>query len=324
MAQLCPFCLGESGFELQKKSDSRTQGYICRNETRCEVPRSYVEQYREYPPVVVNAVGFRAHGKSVFFATLIHALRSTPRHWKRFYTSAVEERDLDVVNANIDMLDRGELPDATPKNFPRPTMVRISKVPVLRPNATLLFFDTGGECFEKASQLVQHAHFVKRARTVMLLISVPNLKDPAGEMHNLLNTYTIGMDELQGQTAAQNLVVVYTKADELAERLSRWDGLEPYLRDGHLGSLTDARGYMKGMRDISARLEAFTRQDLEADNFVNMARARFSDVQFCIVSALGQSAKDKRFDFKIVSKRILDPLLWHLYWSLSSWGRLWA
>lgn len=35
----------------------------------------YVEEYSKYPPVVVCAIGFRRHGKTIFFASLFYALK---------------------------------------------------------------------------------------------------------------------------------------------------------------------------------------------------------------------------------------------------------
>ena len=81
----------------------------------------------------------------------------------------LNDDSLDTVYDNARMLDKGALPDSTPKNFPRPTMLRVEGMPMHR-NSTLLCFDTGGECFERPTQLVQFAGFVKRAETGMLLV----------------------------------------------------------------------------------------------------------------------------------------------------------
>jgi hypothetical protein len=114
-----------------------------------------VQDYRKYPPVVVSAVGFRQHGKTVYLSTLFYALKKLdlPTHWPTFFTAGLNEDSLTTIYENVSLLEQGNLPDSTPKNFPRPTMMRVHGVP-FQPNCTLLCYDTGGECFEKPTQLV--------------------------------------------------------------------------------------------------------------------------------------------------------------------------
>jgi hypothetical protein len=220
-------------------------------------------------------------------------------------------------------LEKGTLPDSTPKNFPRPTMVRAEGVPV-QPDCTLLFFDTGGESFEKPTQLVQFAGFVRRAKAAMFLISIPDLEDPRAEMHKLLNTYVVGMRELGGRTVDQNLVVVYTKADQLATRFKgRWEDLHSYLVQGSVEALAQPRGYMEHMGHISNRLLAFTREELHTYEFVNAAQANFKSISFSVISALGAGPEGARLPVAIVPRRILDPLLWVMHKSFPGLVRAW-
>ena len=111
-------------------------------------------------------------------------------------------------------------------------MIRVEGVPMQR-NCTLLCYDTGGECFEKPTQLITYAGFVRRATTALFLVSVPDLENPREGMHRLLNTYVVGMHELGARTQDQHLVVVYTKADEMAAHLANpWNGIHTYLAEG--------------------------------------------------------------------------------------------
>jgi hypothetical protein len=77
----CPFCLAEVTFSQEK-------GYICPT-CKEQIPALYVQDYQKYPPVVVSAVGFREHGKTVYFASLFYVLKksSLPQHWSGFYRS---------------------------------------------------------------------------------------------------------------------------------------------------------------------------------------------------------------------------------------------
>ena len=67
---LCPFCLDDVQFILEK-------GYFC-PECNEQVPPMYVRGYKEFPPLVVSAVGLRGHGKTVYFASLFYLLKESP------------------------------------------------------------------------------------------------------------------------------------------------------------------------------------------------------------------------------------------------------
>ncbi len=321
---LCPFCLDDVKFKREKLNHQLAMFYLC---PTCgeQAPALYAQDYKKYPPVVVSAVGFRQHGKTVYFATLFYTLKklTLARNWSDFFTMGLNDDSLDTVYSNARMLDEGALPDSTPKNFPRPTMLRVEGMPMHR-NSTLLCFDTGGECFERPTQLVQFAGFVKRAQTGMLLVSVVDMADPKEEMQKLLNTYVVGMGELGGRTRDQHLVVVYTKADHLAARFTgQWQYLLTYLLQGSVESLANPERYMKRMREVSSRLRDFTEMELEAHEFLNTADAHFKSVEFSVVSALGAQPNGARMAVNIVPRRILDPLLWVMEKSLPSSEQFW-
>jgi hypothetical protein len=320
---LCPFCLADVKFKQVKPSGRLTSIYVC-SDCNEQTPALYVQDYRKYRPVVISATGFRQHGKTVYFAALFYTLKklTLARDWPDFFTMGLNEDSLDTVYGNARLLEGGALPDSTPKNFPRPTMVRAEGVP-MHPNCTLLFFDTGGECFEKPTQLVQFAGFVRRAETAMLLVSIPDLADPRAGMQQLLNTYIVGLRELGGRPENQHLIVVYTKADQLAQRFARrWADLTTYLVGGSVEDLAKTDGYMERLQRISNRLLAFTEQELQAHEFMNAAEANFKSISFSIISALGTEPQDGRLAVAIVPRRILDPLLWVMEKSFSSSERL--
>jgi hypothetical protein len=315
---LCPFHLGEAEFEIKKLPDRPVPVYRC-PDSQCgeEIPSLYVRDYAIYPPVVLSAIGFRGHGKTVYFSSLFRLIRGQALAgvWPGFHTQCMSERDLDTVLKNVQMLNEGKLPGATPKNFPRPTMVRVSGVPMLR-DCTLLCYDTGGECFEKATQLVQYASFVRQARTAVFLVSIKSLRDPAAEMHNLLDSYIGGIGDLGGRVEDQHLVVTYSQADELGERLRAWGGLHEYLRQGGIDGLTDPQHYLGRLRQVSAELHAFTSRELGAFQFLNSAQSQFKSVSFAILSALGARPAGDRLTAQVTPRRVLDPMLWVQYKSL--------
>jgi hypothetical protein len=312
---LCPFCLADVKFRSERTAGRLTPAYLC-PQCREQAPALYVQGYRAYPPAVTSAVGFRQHGKTVYFAALFYTLKKLglPNLWPTFFTMALNEDSLNTIYENVRMLEEGLLPNSTPKNFPRPTLLRVEDLPLLRrPDWTALFYDTGGESFEQPTQLVQFASFVRRARTAMFLISTTDLKDPAREMQRLLNTYVVGMGELEGDTHEQHLVVVYTKADRLPavvpQWTTRWGDLHEYLLAGTYEALGRPGGYLRRLEEVSERLGDFTAQELQSYEFLNAARAHFRSVSFAIVSALGSEPERGRMAVQVACRRILDPLL---------------
>jgi len=284
----------------------------------------YVQNYRQCPPVVVSAVGFRAHGKTVYLASLFDVFDELAQLWPNFYTHALDEPSLDTVNENKARLKRGELPESTPKNFPRPTIVRARNLPRYH-SRHLLFYDTSGEAFERASQLVTHAGFVRRSQTVMFLISLQDVgEEPGEEMHRLLQVYVQGLrNDLQGDPKRQHLVVVYTKGDDLGERLADWDHLRYDLAGGSLDHLARLHDYLARLRRTSEELRQFTREGLQALQFMNMTREEFRSVEYTMVSALGAPPQGNRLSSEARPWGILDPLLWMMEKSLSPWQRFW-
>jgi hypothetical protein len=313
---LCPFCLADVKFRLEG-------GYLCPD---CDeqVPAMYVRGYEEYPPKIVSAVGLRGHGKTVYFASLFYVLKESPlpAFWQPdFFALSLSDQDIKTVHGNARMLKDGKLPGSTPMNFPRPTMLRVAGIPLWqkRRDCTLVFYDTSGEAFERASELVKYARFARQAQMVMLLVSLPDIQDPPHEMQTLLNTYVIGIADLGGSTRDQDLMVVYTKADEMADCLSAppWDNVRSYLAAGSVGSLAQARGYQRQMYEVSNLLYDFTRSELKADEFANLAQTNFRSVGFSIVSALGSAPKDGQLSVAVEPLRVLDPILWMMEMSPS-------
>jgi hypothetical protein len=305
---LCPFCLSENGIRVQSSA------YRCSNQPCQEtLPALYAQQYRGYPPVVASAIGFRGHGKTAYFSALFYSFKRLPvgKYWERFYTQALNEESLDTVKENVRILETGKCPPASPKNFPRPTMVRMAGIPA-QPDATMLFYDTAGECFERPKELVKYAGFVSRARTAMLLLSIPDMKNPADEMHELLEVYVMGMAQLGAPTRGQHLIVLFSKADQMLDRLAKRKHLVDYLRRGSIEGLEQPKAYLPQLHKVSRQLLGMTRDDLGGYAFVNLARANFRSVEFCMVSALGARPQGDTLTSQVCPRRIMDPLVWIL------------
>jgi hypothetical protein len=323
---LCPFCLEDVRPQHVRAEGPFAYSYAC-PKCREAIPALHVRDYRRYPPVVVSVVGFQRHGKTLFVASLFYTMLKlkVASYWPGFYMLPLNEESLEVVYELVRTLERGELPPSTPKLFPRPTVVRVEEVP-LRDRCTLLFYDTAGESFEKASQLGRYASFVRRARTALFLVSLPRIRedgsDVAVEMEKLLAAYIQAMGAL-GEARRQHLVVVYTCGDELEPFLEGWPDLLQYLVDGSVDTLADRQRYVLRMRQVSDRLADFTERALDARPFLNLARKSFRSVHFSVVSALGAAPQDGRLPARIAPRRILDPLFWMMEQALPPWKQTW-
>lgn len=315
----CPFCLSEG---IKLGSGAGPDRYRCPSCSELIPPR-YVTESGRSAPVMISVVGFRGHGKTVYCASLFHLLRrgGLGQVWPEFFTVALNEESLDIVTANAEMLERGELPPSTVKNFPRPTILQVHGVPGYPPR-TLLFYDTGGEVFERTAQMVRYAGFVARARAVVFLASIRDDEHPGLELHRLLNTYMIGLSELGGTPKRQKLVVVFTQADRWLPLLGRYPDLHAYLITGSLPPASNGSFDRSTLERVSWRLRQFALETLHAHDFVHAAESFFRSTAYCAVSALGAAPRGGRIQTRITPKRVLDPLIWLLEDSLTAWDRL--
>jgi len=311
---LCPYCLTEQNkFNFDKPQGKALPIYTCTNkECGSEVPALYVNEYSVYPPLVVSAVGFRAHGKSTYFASLFHVFKGKKltHVWDKFFIQPVNEEALDTINENVRMLEQGKMPQPNPKNFPLPTMVQLHGIPKHQ-NRTLLCYDTSGESFERPKQLVQYARFVEHAETVFFLICLDKIEEPHEKLGELLTTYRIGMHELGAKTKSQHLVVVFTKADAMSKYFTgEWAGLRQKLVQGSLESMKSLDLYLEEVNAVSDRLRLFTEQQLAAKQFLSNAKENFRSVRFTMISALGGSPDPRTNQvYTLEPRRLLDPLL---------------
>ena len=287
------------------------------------IPRLYVDEYKKYPPVVVSVIGHRAHGKTVALSTLYYTLArmNMGQYWPDFYLFPINDASLEVVFENAKSLDAGKLPPPNPKIFPQPTLLQVNSIPIVdKGKATLLFYDTAGEAFLRTQDIGRYAGFVRRAKTVLFLVSIPQLRsaedsssNPGGELERLLYSYIQGMADMNADTRDQHLIIVYTCADALLPELDYWPTIKQYILEDDWSRLTNPTEYVAQMYSVSDQLEKFTYDVLHAQQFMSLAKSRFESINFSIVSALGAAPDESgQLAIKIKPRRILDPLFWTL------------
>ena len=322
---LCPRCLSKVKFENSEDGSFRCPNPKCRG----EIPLLYVWEHWEYPPVVASAIGYPGHGKTVYFASLFHSFfhPALAANWAaqgfRFCICPLEQKAIEDVWEYVIGLDGGDLPSPNPREFPWPTVVQVEGVPYRKP-CSLLLYDTSGEVFESGADIGHFAPFVAKARTALFFIRLSKLQqDPRG-MDRLVQVYIEGMaNRLESSTKDQDIVVVYTAADEMASYFTgEWKSLQDALDAGSLDHLRDP-GYERDMLALSNSLAQFTQDGLGATHFFNTLCNKFKSVQFSLVSALGEAAGKsvrtvttssgelkKVFNPPPEPKRVVDPFLW--------------
>lgn len=301
---LCPYCL--------KNTPAGEKCTYC-NES---LPPLYVQQHRGFgkSPAVLSAVGFSGHGKTVYLAAMLDAMATQlPKVWSDFFRQGLDEESVTTVKSNLADLRNGKLPESTRRNFPRPSAHRLNKMPQYG-NRDLLIYDPPGEAFEKDIDIERFAHFIKKAKVVLFLISVSDLEEPKGtHLYRLLEMYNLGMARVKAQTKHQYLIVAYTKADLLVNSWEAYPAVYEHLSNNGYTQLGNPRKYLRGLKDVSEALLKYTRETLEAQEFINATQTHFRSVTYCAVSALGQPPDaEGRLTIDMQPRCVLDPLFWVL------------
>ena len=298
---LCPFC-------LENTSAKRPKCKHCDE----ELPKLYLSSHRRFrKPYIVSLVGFSGHGKTVYLASLLYCLQDRlTRVWSGFFRRGLSQEAVDVLYDNLKMLREGTLPESTRRNFPRPNIHELCNIPG-EGDRQLLIYDPPGEAFYRDASIQEYASFVKKAKVVLFLLSLADMDEPVShEMNQLLEVYTLGMANMKAKKRQQDLVVVYTKADLLLDRLESRPELVSYLRQSEEDTVDNTKEYRKTLRWVSDQLADFTLSDLGARGFMNHAASEFKSVSFCAMSSLGSAPVDGHLEVGMDPHRVVDPLMW--------------
>ena len=314
---LCPYCVDEI-------PAGSTQHAECRMANNRPFPLFYQDYHRgdqaDYP-IVFSVVGFSGHGKTVYLAALFDYLdHQLTDIWPGFAARVLDQDSLTRLNENRRRLRNGELPGRTAVNFPRPGIMRPSGMPHLT-DRTVLVCDPPGEAFTDQAQISELAGFVKRSQCVLFLIDLGALgAATADEMATLLETYLLGLRTMGGSDKRQHLVIVYTKADRMqavvpgfADLLTRSPELKTWLQVLRPETLANPAEHLRQLQQISNQLLQFTRDDLNASKFSNLAEIHFESVTYTAVTSLGASPEgegnQQRLKVRMAPRCVIDPFL---------------
>lgn len=310
---ICPNCLSKDSVHYEQNKNL----YRCTS-CREEVPKYYVKLINEsVKELILGAVGYTGHGKTVYMTVLFKMLKRITSVWKKGYYNAVNRESLKKVYADIKDLERGQLPEATPQIFPKPVIIEMAQIPRYD-RKCLILFDTSGEVFKDPDKISDKGKFVLKSPVALFLVSLSNLilgykTEWPEQLDQLLNAYILGAAAMNTDLKKQSLVVAFSKGDELIPYLDK--DIVEYLQTGTIDRYgQDPEEYLQGMEETSDRLEEWLIKK-KCISFVRCAEDKFKMAEFCIFSSLGAAPLGKRLASRLEDrdpKRVLDPLLWAL------------
>lgn len=320
----CPYCLKSTHPKTEirrEKQGDPYETYVC-SECEKEIPPEYIIENGRVQKLSIGMVGFRGHGKTTYLSALFYLLHDMcPTIWNNFVLLSLNKEALDRLHEKKTSLLSGNLPEATPTNFPVPAIVEFRNIPTLG-TYFVSFYDTGGEVFEDPASIRGPGLFVAYSDVVLFLISIANIYSKendrwARELDRLLDIYIRAIRDMHIGRKKQHLVVVFSKADLLLEgkpELSK--SLKEYIEQG------DYKKY-KSLNEDNLRLIISISREIEnwleinrANLFINLARDNFKSVEYTMVSSLGAAPKGDKLEFRLtpkLPKRVLDPFLVALY-----------
>jgi hypothetical protein len=309
---ICPFCCTVHDF---------SKSLQCPN-SPWKVPTDFVHDYDVFPPIWLMTLGFKQYGKTTYLSALTLLLEGMDQIIQSQWYEPLDTYTFNAIRQMRTVDDR--TPETTPLGPIRPLLFRVGDMGNLG-SRCLVLYDLAGESFEVPENVGESAPALREVNTVWFLVSLPNLEqdNPRRTVSELLRVYLAGMDELKIDARGWNLIVIYTKADDVAafpEDLRDYLVSDPLTRVAKGGIVADSvmsfdlETYLAEMRRVSDRLEEFTRTRIpNGAGFINRARSKGMNLVFSMVSSLGQKP-DERGELRHEKspRRVLDPFLWAL------------
>lgn len=323
MAKLaCPYCHHVQLFD--EKADCEN----CGN----EVTPQFLRAAAKTPPIYLATVGFTQHGKTTYLDSLMTMVENLGKISDRTYHEYMDDPTFEKVQRMRKQVQQREVPESTRATRDvQPMLVSLHNF-LDQPVHPVILYDLGGEVFDRKADIQRFAEPMKNAHTIWFFVSVYDLENPdeqgRGEdfirsLSDLFAVYRSGMERLGVSLKGRNLLIVYTKADQVANQLPAQ--VRNYLRSDKYYDLarlkrSEARGlgfdpdaYLRDILEISDELREWT-YDIEGGTpFINMLDESGMNVLFTVTSSIGRQSDpntDRMIEFR--RYRVLDPLLWAL------------
>ncbi len=307
----CPYCLSEFNYYKVLKTQLNTQNFKC---DKCDnvISPIMLHELKSNPYFTLGMVGFSNHEETVYLTSLFYLLEEVCMYhnfWSGF-TFLPLDRSSFVVFKRVQALLKGQLPDATPEHFPKPYLIKFSNLPVAETVFTCIY-DIGGEVYSDLDVIQEKAELIAKSDTLFFVISINDSEKWHDDIYSMLYRYIAYLrDKLGSYPMHQNLIFVFTKPDEIFERLpqdiqqSLMEG--SYLKYKHLDY-----SLLEKLQRESEAIENWLMSENAAE-FVSLAKASFNIVHFTMVSPFSLTSNQNRLANLIQPddpKNILDPFL---------------
>lgn len=312
----CPYCGHKQTFV--GKQDTCQQ---CHE----EVPSQYLKNARQRDPVWMVTIGYSQHGKTTYLDGLALTLENIAKMSMGTFSTTLDSHTFERLREIRREAQEGLLSDATQETGNRPRPLLLS-VPNFLGHAynTLVINDLPGEIFDKPEIAQNYAEPIQQARTIWFIISLADIFDDrqGRAIPDLLKSYIDSMERLGSQARDRHVLVVYTKADRLLNKLpediKNYLADDPYMAiqqmtmaDTHANQL-DAFAYLDQMARVSQALKEFTFNTVpQGATFVAMADHYGMKLSFSVVASV-PGADKRTTGVDTPRHRMIDPLLWSL------------
>jgi hypothetical protein len=289
----------------------------------CPVTNEAVpEDFFEFESLYLLNIGFSRHGKTVFLSALTLILEQISTVWRRVTLDCLDEYTRRAVYTMRYLDRRNQQPNLTQAGTPRPLFMRINNLPKLG-TRNLVLYDVGGELFTNPESLDEFIPVLSAVNTCWFFISLEDLYtgENVNTLGDLFAAYRKAMNQLGAPLEDRDLIVVYTKADEVTFH----DAIDHYIQDDPLRDLTnhlaeqlptpadfDWDVYIDAMQAQSHALRDYTMNKLRGGSaFIDRAEDAGMRLQFSAVSALGAGVDEHTHEMTQNAQRyrVLDPFL---------------
>lgn len=318
----CPYCLNASKVSIKKGEINSCES--CGN----ELTRDYLEATRNRAPTVLVTIGMSQHGKTTYIDSLSIVLEKIAKVVPGAHTEYLDTFTATSIRNMRERSQKGDLNDLTARQIGKifsPMLIDITNF-MGNPHNPIAIYDMAGEIFDldRRDELDRYAPPLKYASVVWFLVSLNDLRKSSGDsIIDLFNVYRRGMELLNAPANGRNILVYYTKADEIANELPpgvlQYVGQDPYKLietqspNELAGNRLDADRYHDELQRMSRELEMFTVDRVtDGQNLLNMAKQRGINVTFAVTSSIGQQAVNHQTQSRPPRYRVLDGIIWAL------------
>ncbi|MEM7128919.1 MAG: hypothetical protein AAF702_21480 [Chloroflexota bacterium] len=317
MAKLiCPYCHSTQLVEPGQNT------LIC----QCgqEVPPNFVKVARKHPPIYLATVGNTTHGKTTYIDSLAVTIENLGKISQGTFHDYLDNYTFEEIRRiRCQVQEREERKSTHKSEQPEPLLISIRNF-LENPFNTLAVYDLAGEVFDDREAIDEYSQPLKHVNTIWFFISLFDLQhnDEQGRtLSDLFNIYRTGMERIQVDTKDRKLLVIYTKADKLANdlpgsvrdylRIDPYQTLDIMKRSEAEQHQLDEYEYVQQLYRISSELEEFTYDEVDGGiSFINMVKASGMKLSFCAVSSIGRESSggaNQMLDYR--RYRVIDPLL---------------